>query len=195
MDGLASVCVFCGSSTGVLAAHADSATAMGAALGRARIRLVYGGGKVGLMGRLADAALAAGGEVTGVIPRFLMDREVGHLGLSDIRIVDSMHQRKATMADLSDAFAVLPGGIGTLEEFFEIWTWRQLDLHAKPLGLLNTEGYYDRLLGFLDDMMADGFLPPASRASLVVARNPEALLAALHAAAPAAPGRTRMEHT
>jgi uncharacterized protein (TIGR00730 family) len=168
---------------------------MGESLAKAGIRLVYGGGKVGLMGRLADAALAAGGEVVGVIPRFLIDREVGHRGLTEIRIVESMHERKAAMARLSEAFAVLPGGIGTLEEFFEVWTWGQLGLHPKPCGLLNVRGYYDRMLGFLDDMTGEGFLSPDSRGGLIVGGNPEALISALADAAAPAPGRPRLERT
>ncbi len=195
MAGLRSICVFCGSSDGAHGIYRDSAEAMGRALAENRIRLVYGGGKVGLMGRLADAALAAGGEVVGVIPRFLMDREVGHRGLSDIRIVESMHERKATMARLSDAFAVLPGGIGTLEEFFEVWTWGQLGLHPKPCGLLNVRNYYDRMQGFLDDMTAEGFLSPATRDGLIVAGNPDALIAALDQASVPAAGRPRLERT
>ena len=195
MGGLRSVCVFCGSSHGARVTHGDSAEAFGMALAKAGIRLVYGGGKVGLMGRLADAAMAAGGEVVGVIPRFLMDREVGHTGLNEIHIVESMHERKAMMARLSDAFAVLPGGIGTLEEFFEVWTWGQLGLHPKPCGVLNVQGYYDRMLGFLDDMVAEGFLKSAQRETLTIAGNPKALIAALTASPAAHTGRTCLERT
>ena len=131
------------------------------------------------MGVLADSALAHGGEVTGVIPRHLVEREVAHAGLSDLRIVDSMHQRKQAMADLSDAFIVLPGGLGTLEEFFEIWTWGQLGLHRKPYGLLNVAGYFDPLLAFLDHAVEERFVSNDHRALLRVANDPEALLRAL----------------
>lgn len=144
------VCVFCGSSPGGRPDYAASAARLGQSLAAGHRRLVYGGGNVGLMGVLVDAALAAGGDVTGVISRHLVEREVAHSGLSCVRIVDSMHQRKWLMAELSDAFIVLPGGLGTLEELFEVWTWGQLGLHRKPYGLLNIAGYFDRLLAFLD---------------------------------------------
>src|SRR5687768_3375935 len=144
------ICVFCGSSTGSNPAYRHVADGLGRAIARSGRRLVYGGGNVGLMGVVADAALADGGEVTGVIPRHLVEREVAHAGLSELRVVDSMHQRKQSMADLSDAFIVLPGGLGTLEEFFEVWTWGQLGLHRKPYGLLNVAAYFDPLLTFLD---------------------------------------------
>ena len=136
-------------------------------------------GHVGLMGVVADATLKAGGKVTGVIPRHLQQLEVGHDGLSDLRVVDSMHERKALMADLSDAFAVLPGGIGTMEEFFEVWTWGQLGIHAKPYGLLNVGGYFDPLIRFLDHMVSEDFLRDAHRDMLVIEANPEKLLARL----------------
>src|ERR1043165_174167 len=142
------VCVFCGSSPGARPEYRQAAEAMGRLLASRRIGLVYGGGNVGLMGLLADAALSAGGEVIGVIPRHLDAREVAHRGLPDLRVVASMHERKALMADLSDAFIALPGGLGTLEEMFEILTWAQLGLHRKPCGLLNVLGYFDRLLSF-----------------------------------------------
>ncbi|MGC8723412.1 MAG: TIGR00730 family Rossman fold protein [Acidobacteriota bacterium] len=173
------LCVFCGSSVGDDPAFAEAAEAVGGALAERRITLVYGGGNVGLMGVLADAALRAGGEVIGVIPKALMEWEVGHLGLSDLRVVDSMHERKALMAELSDGFAALPGGIGTLEEFFEIWTWAQLGVHHKPCGLLNAKGYYDPLVVFLDAMVERGFLKPRHRSMAIVEREVGPLLAAL----------------
>ena len=170
------VCVFCGSNPGLRPAYAAAAEALGRLLAARRIGLVYGGAAVGLMGRVADAALAAGGHVTGILPQRLADKELAHTGLSALHIVGSMHERKAMMADLSDAFIALPGGAGTLEEAFEVWTWGQLGLHAKPLGLLDVEGYYGRLSGFLDHMVAEGFVQPAHRAMLLVEPEPEALL-------------------
>lgn len=179
MSELVSVCVFCGSSPGVRPAYGAAADAFGALLAEAGIRLVYGGGNVGLMGRVADAVMQNGGEAVGVIPRFLMEREVGHSALTEIHIVDSMHERKAMMAKLSDGFAILPGGIGTLEEMFEVWTWRQLGLHPKPCAVLNVEGYYDRMAGFLDHMVVEGFLQPGHRAALQIAATPQDLLVAM----------------
>ena len=181
-----SVCVFCGSSPGRRPEYTAAAQRLGRALALSSRRLVYGGGNVGLMGVLADAALAHGGEVTGVIPRHLVEREVAHAGLSDLRVVDSMHQRKQAMADLSDGFIVLPGGLGTLEEFFEIWTWGQLGLHRKPYGLLNVAGYFDPLLAFLDHTVEERFVSTDHRALLSVAEDPEALLNALDTHAPPA---------
>jgi uncharacterized protein (TIGR00730 family) len=140
------------------------------------ITLIYGGGSVGLMGELADACLAKGGRVIGVIPQFLLDREVGHTGLSQLHVVTTMSQRKLLMGDLAEAFLTLPGGIGTLDEVFEAWTWAQLELQRKPCGLLNFEGYYDELLKFLDHVVAEGFLRPRHRATLIVEREPVALL-------------------
>lgn len=188
MSELVSVCVFCGSSPGARPIYAEAASRFGVLLAEAGIRLVYGGGNVGLMGKVADAVMTAGGEAIGVIPRFLMDREVGHTALTEIHVVDSMHERKAMMAKLSDGFAILPGGIGTLEEMFEVWTWRQLGLHPKPCAVLNVGGYYDRMVGFLDDMVTEGFLQPGHRAALTIADTPEALLAAMRfAPAPVRP--------
>ena len=178
------LCVFCGSSPGDSPAFAGAAAALGKALAERRITLVYGGGNVGLMGLLADAALRAGGEVIGVIPKALMEWEVGHVGLTELRVVDSMHERKALMAELSDGFAALPGGIGTLEEFFEIWTWAQLGVHHKPCGLLNVEGYYDPLVAFLDVMVERGFLKPRHRSMAIVEREVGPFLAALEAYPP-----------
>ena len=171
-----SLCVFCGSSPGAQSAYADAARVMGRTLAERRIRLVYGGGHVGLMGVLADAAMAVGGDVIGVITEGLQLREVGHKGLPDLRVVPSMHERKAVMAGLSDAFVSLPGGAGTLDELFEAWTWTQLGIHRKPIGFLNTAGYYDPLLTFLDRAVAERFIRPDDRASLVVDTDPGGLL-------------------
>jgi uncharacterized protein (TIGR00730 family) len=171
------LCVFCGSSLGGDPAYAAGARALGRALIDRGIGLVYGGARVGLMGALADTVLAAGGEVTGVIPQSLWDREVGHTGLTALHIVDTMHQRKALMADLADGFIALPGGIGTLEEFCEVLTWAQLGVHAKPCGLLDIDGYYAPLLQLFDHMATRGFLPAVDRARVIVAPDPEALLA------------------
>jgi uncharacterized protein (TIGR00730 family) len=170
------VCVFCGSSHGASPVYTEAARDLGRRIARRGMGLVYGGGKVGLMGEVADAALAAGGEVIGVIPHALDAREVGHKGLTELRVVDSMHERKAQMADLSDGFLALPGGIGTLEELFEVWTWGQLGLHAKPCALLDVAGYYSPLLAFLDHTVNEGFLREAHRAVLLVDADPEALL-------------------
>ncbi|WP_016746323.1 TIGR00730 family Rossman fold protein, partial [Rhizorhabdus wittichii] len=163
MTPLRALCVFCGSSPGVDPVHGVAARALGAALAEAGIDLVYGGGRVGLMGMVADSVLAAGGRVTGVIPKALADLEVAHLGLTELHVVGSMHERKAMMADRSDGFIALSGGIGTFEELFEIWTWGQLGDHAKPVALLNVAGFYDKLAGFLDDVVTAGFLRPAHR--------------------------------
>ena len=172
------LCVFSGSSPGAHPAYAEATAALGRALADARIGVVYGGASVGLMGTVADAALAAGGEVVGVIPQSLVDREIAHPGLSELHVVQSMHERKALMAELSDGFVALPGGTGTLDELFEVYTWTQLGLHAKPLGLLDVRGYYDGLTAFLDHTVAQGFLRPEVRAGLLVAADAEALLAA-----------------
>lgn len=174
------ICVFCGSQVGRQPAYAAAAVALGTLLAQRGIGLVYGGGKVGLMGVVADAALAAGGEVIGVIPERLMNRELGHGGVTDLRVVDSMHQRKAMMSDLSDAFIALPGGYGTFEEFFEVVTWMQLGIHAKPCGLLNVGGYYDNLLALLDHAAAESFIRPHHRAMVLVDGDPAPLLRQLH---------------
>ncbi|WP_350333111.1 TIGR00730 family Rossman fold protein [Coralliovum pocilloporae] len=176
-----SVCVFCGSSMGADAAYETAAVDLGRTLAEREIKLIYGGASVGLMGTVADAALAAGGEVIGVIPTSLAEKELSHTGLTELHEVDSMHDRKALMADLSDAFIALPGGIGTLEELFETWTWAQLGYHKKPCGVLNTGRYYDALLGFVDQMVDEGFLKDINRQMLVVAERPESLLAAFSA--------------
>ncbi|HET7291615.1 MAG TPA: TIGR00730 family Rossman fold protein [Vicinamibacteria bacterium] len=181
MRQLRAVTVFCGSSAGRDPAYAAAAERLGRALADTGRTLVYGGGHVGLMGRLADAALETGGHVVGVIPQSLMAREVGHRGLPDLRVVATMHERKALMAKLGDAFVALPGGFGTLDELFEAVTWAQLGLHGKPIGLLNVGGYFDSLLRFADRSTADGFVRPEHRALLVVETDPLALLEALAA--------------
>jgi uncharacterized protein (TIGR00730 family) len=179
MPPLRRVCVFTGSSLGADPAYAAAAEELARAAGASALGLVYGGASVGLMGVLADAALDAGLEVIGVIPQALVDREIAHPGLRDLRVVGSMHERKALMAELSDAFVALPGGAGTLEELFEVYTWSQLGLHAKPCALLNVRGYYDGLAGFLDHAVSEGFLRPELRETLLVAEEPAALLAEL----------------
>jgi len=170
------VCVYAGSNPGSDPAYADAAQALAQLLAERGIGLVYGGGKVGLMGVLADTALAAGGEVIGVMPQALVDREIGHRGLTELRIVGSMHDRKALMADLSDAFVAVPGGIGTLEELIEVYTWSQLGIHEKPCGVLNVRGYYDALATFLDHAVEEGFLRPQHRAVLSVEADAAELL-------------------
>jgi uncharacterized protein (TIGR00730 family) len=170
------LCVFCGSSAGAQAAYAEAAHALGAAIAGRGFGLVYGGASVGLMGMVADGALSAGGEVIGVLPKSMQERELAHAGLTELHIVDSMHTRKAMMADRSDGFIALPGGVGTLEEMFEIWTWGQLGYHRKPLGMLNVAGYYDPLLGFLDRTVTEGFVRDLHRGMLIAERDPEPLL-------------------
>jgi uncharacterized protein (TIGR00730 family) len=170
------VCVFCGSSVGNQAVYRDTAVAMGGLLAARGVGLVYGGGNVGLMGIIADAVLAGGGEVIGVIPRALADREIAHAGVTDLRIVDSMHTRKAMMAELADAFIAMPGGVGTFEEFFEVVTWAQLGLHRKPCGLLNVSGFYAPLAAFIDQAVTEGFINPVHRAAIVVDSDPVRLL-------------------
>ncbi len=175
------LCVFCGSSFGKKAVYLQSAEELGTYLADHNIGLVYGGGNVGLMGAMADAALAAGGEVIGVIPEHLMAREVGHRGLTKLHIVQSMHERKALMADLSDAFLALPGGFGTFDEFCEVLTWSQLGLHQKPCGLLNVKGYYTPLLEMFDHAVAEGFLRPENRAIVLAGETIPELLDAMRA--------------
>ena len=155
-----SVCVFCGSKTGRHPEFAETAREFGHGLAQAGMQLVYGGGNIGLMGIVADAALDAGGKVIGVIPESLLSRELGHSGVTDLQVVDSMHTRKARMADQSHAFVALPGGLGTFEELFEVVTWAQLQLHTKPVGLLNVAGYYDKLIEFLESTVSAGFVSP-----------------------------------
>jgi len=186
-----SVCVYCGSRHGAELAYTDAARMLGRFIGSKGWQLVYGGGKVGLMGEVADATLAAGGRVVGVIPVSLQKMEVAHSGLSELHVVDTMHQRKQLMAERSSAFIAMPGGIGTLEELFEVWTWRQLGYHRSPIGLLNINGYFDELLLFMDHTVAQGFLSAAQRNNLVVSTDPLALLERLHgtwASQPAAAG-------
>ncbi len=158
MRNLQRVSVYCGSHDGHDAAFRESAEQLGRVFAQRKLELVYGGGNVGLMGRIADAVIAGGGRVTGVIPRDLQERELAHRGATELVVVESMHQRKARMADAADAFIALPGGIGTLEELFETFTWLQLGFHDKPLGLLNVHGFYDTLLRFLDQLVDHGFL-------------------------------------
>lgn len=173
------ICVFCGSSSGESPVYLEAATRVGEILAREGLGLVYGGSRVGLMGRLADAMLEHGGEVIGVIPRALVNREVAHGGLSELRIVGSMHERKAVMAELSDAFIALPGGLGTLEELFEMVTWSQLGLHRKPSGVLDVRGYYQPLIAFLDHAVNEGFLAAPHRRMIMLEKDPEALVARL----------------
>ncbi|HSM84130.1 MAG TPA: TIGR00730 family Rossman fold protein [Nodosilinea sp.] len=170
------ICVYCGSNLGRRPSYLATAQALGQELAARHITLVYGGGNVGLMGAIADATLAAGGEAIGVIPQALVNKEVAHRGLSDLRVVSSMHDRKALMAELSDAFIALPGGLGTLEELCEVATWTQLGFHQKAVGLLNVEGFYDGLLGFLEGAIAEQFLRPEHRQILIAATEPGDLL-------------------
>jgi len=172
------LCVFSGSSPGAHPDYARAAQELGCALTGAGIGLVYGGASVGLMGAVADAALEAGGEVIGVIPQALVDHEIAHPGLSELRIVSSMHERKALMADLADGFVALPGGMGTLEELFEVYTWTQLGLHSKPLGLLDVRDYFRQLVAFLDHAVDERFMTAEHRGLLVVERRADALLEA-----------------
>jgi uncharacterized protein (TIGR00730 family) len=173
------ICVFCGSSPGSRPEYRAAAEEMGAELARRKIGLVYGGGNVGLMGVIADAVLGAGGDVQGVMPEHLVAREVGHKGLTKLHVVRSMHERKALMADLSDAFVALPGGFGTLEEFCEVVTWTQLGLHAKPCGILNVLGFYSPLLRMFDHAVEERFLKPENRALVLARDKPAELLQAL----------------
>lgn len=171
-----SVCVFCGSNPGNDPVYAAGATAMGVEIAKRGLTLVYGGGAVGLMGIVANAALEAGGRVHGVIPRALREKEIGHNGLTELEVVDTMHTRKARMAELSDGFIAMPGGIGTFEELFEIWTWAQLGIHTKPLAFLNIAGFYDPLATFLDNTVEAGFLKQSHRAMAITDTEPATLL-------------------
>jgi uncharacterized protein (TIGR00730 family) len=170
------VCVFCGSTPGNDERYLKAAAELAEVLAQSGMGIVYGGGNVGMMGAVADAGLAAGAEVIGVIPRILVDRELAHPGLTDLRLVADMHERTATMAALADAYIAMPGGIGTLEELFEIWTWGKLGLHSKRIGLLDVGGFYEPLLTFLDQVVEAGFLPPADRDALRVAAEPRDLV-------------------
>jgi uncharacterized protein (TIGR00730 family) len=179
-----SLCVFCGSSPGARPEYRAAAETLGVTLAALGIRLVYGGGHVGLMGVVADAVLAAGGAVAGVITEGLQAREVGHTGLADLRVVATMHERKALMTSLADGFVALPGGAGTLDEFFEAWTWLQLGIHRKPVGLLNVAGYFDSLLAFLDRGVADRFIRDEYMAALVVDEDAGRMVRRLRDAGP-----------
>jgi uncharacterized protein (TIGR00730 family) len=173
---LKQICVFTGSRRGAAPAYADAAKALARDLAARGFGLVYGGGKVGLMNVIAEAVLELGGHVSGVIPNALVSKEVAHTGLSELRVVASMHERKALMAELADGFIALPGGIGTMEEFFEVLSWAQLGIHNKPCGLLNVAGYYDPLIKFLDGAVTQDFVKPKHRALLIVESEPAALL-------------------
>lgn len=176
------ICVFTGSSSGNNPAYFEAATTLGQTLADNQIELVYGGAQVGLMGAVADAALEAGGRVIGVLPEHLARVEIAHEGLSELKIVSSMHERKAQMADLSNGFIAMPGGIGTLEECFEVWTWSQLGIHHKPIGLLNVDGFYDRLIEFLDQLVTAEFVKPVHRNMLLCHAKPAELIAQLSVA-------------
>lgn len=178
------ICVFCGSSVGANPIYAESARELGRVLIQQKLGLVYGGGRVGLMGILADTVLAEGGEVIGILPQGLFTKEVAHEGLTEIRFVGSMHQRKAMMVELSDGFVALPGGYGTTEEFCEVITWAQLGIHQKPCGLLNIEGYFTYLLKFLDYTVQERFLRPEHRSLVLEDTNPESLLSKMRAFTP-----------
>ena len=171
-----SVCVFCGASPGKRPVYLDAARRVGRTLAARGMKMVYGGGSVGMMGAVADACMEAGGEVIGVITQRLQDLEVGHPGLTQMHIVETMHQRKAMMAELADGFVSLPGGVGTLEEMFEVFTWAQLEIHSKPCGLLNVEGYYDRLYEFLEHVVEERFLLREHGEMLLLGEDIDALL-------------------
>ena len=170
------ICVFCGSASGRAPNYAAAARELGQLLAERGIGLVYGGGNVGLMGELADAVLDAGGRAIGVIPQQLVDREIAHGGLTELHVVENLHQRKALMAELADAFLTLPGGVGTMEELFEVWSWGRLGLHSKPCGLLNVDGYFDSLRTLTDQMVTEGFLEPEYRKMLLIEEQPSVLL-------------------
>lgn len=178
-----SLCVYCGSRSGSEASYANAADEVGTLIGHSGWQLVYGGGRAGLMGRVANAAIAAGARTVGVIPQSLMQRELGHPDLDELHVVDTMHQRKQMMAERSDAFIALPGGIGTFEELFEVWTWRQLGYHDKPVALLNVDGYYDKLVEFLKQTERRGFVHPEQRELLLVDSEPQRLLGRIAEAA------------
>jgi uncharacterized protein (TIGR00730 family) len=186
---LRSVCVFCAANPGADPAYVQRTAAFGRFLAESGRRVVFGGGRTGLMGALAEGALAAGGEIVGVMPRHLVEREVAHTGLSELHVVGSMHERKARLAELSDGFVALPGGLGTLEELFETWTWGQLGLHRKPYGLLDIGGFFAPLLEFLDHAVREGFIRAEYRALLLVDSDPSALLDRMEAFDPPLLGR------
>ena len=181
---LTTICVFCAAGAGRDPIYAAQARAMGAYLAESGRRLVYGGGRTGLMGALAEGALGAGGDVIGIMPKHLVEHEVAHTGLTELRVVGSMHERKAMLAELSDGFVAMPGGLGTLEELFEVWTGGQLGLHRKPYGMLNVNGYFSPLLTFLDHAVTEQFFRPVYRALLVVDTEPASLLARMEAMDP-----------
>ena len=183
VNSMKRLAVYCGSSMGNDPAFRAAAQALGEAMAGRGIGLVYGGGRLGLMGVVADAVLGAGGRAYGVIPQALIDLEVAHIGLTELHVVGNMHERKARMTELTDAFVALPGGIGTLDELFEAWTWNALGYHAKPFALLNIGGFWDELIGFLDTVAANGFLSPERRRQLLVAREVDDALDLLAAAA------------
>ncbi|HVT94797.1 MAG TPA: TIGR00730 family Rossman fold protein [Bryobacteraceae bacterium] len=178
------ICVFCGSNVGERPEYREAAVALGRLLARKNYGLVYGGGRVGLMGALAGAALDAGGEVAGVMPRSLVEKEIAHTGLSELHVTGSMHERKAMMEELSDAFILLPGGFGSWDEFCEILTWAQLGIHSKPCGVLNVAGYYDSFFAQMDHAVAEGFVRPSHQRMIVVEQDVELLLARLESAPP-----------
>jgi len=186
---LHSVCVFCGSNMGAAAVYADATRALARVVAAGGLRLIYGGGSIGLMGVLADAALAAGGTVVGVAPRRLLEREVVRRGLAELHVVETMLERKTLMAELSDAFIALPGGYGTLDELFEMLTWTQLGFQRKPCALLNVAGYFDGLTRFLDHAVGERFVTPAHRALLLVGSEPQAVIEMLVSARPTATGK------
>jgi uncharacterized protein (TIGR00730 family) len=179
MEAMQTVCVFCGANPGVDPGFLEGARALGQALAATNRGLVYGGANVGLMGALADAVLAASGKVIGVLPQSLVDREVAHPGLTQLHIVSSMHERKTMMARFADAFIMMPGGLGTLEEFFEVWTWAQLGLHRKPIGIFGSKAFFSPLLAYLDHLVAQGFVRPEHRQMVTLEEDPNALLALL----------------
>jgi hypothetical protein len=177
------LCVFCGSSLGNRDVYAEAAAQLGRDLAKSKMALVFGGGRVGLMGILADSALSAGGQAIGVMPRALVEKEIAHTSLTELHVVESMHQRKALMADLADAFLLLPGGFGSWEEFCEVLTWLQLGMHRKPCAILNVAGYYDGLLSLANHALAEGFLRPAHHKMVIVADHPQMALSQLASAA------------
>lgn len=182
-----SLCVFCGSSPGKDDDYLTAARSLGQLFAKRKLTLVYGGSSIGLSGAVANATLRAGGRAVGVIPKYLWDIESGHRGLSDLFLVDTMDQRKAQLAEMADGFIVLPGGLSTLEEFFEIWSWRQLELHTKPIGVLDIKGYWSGLFHFLDTMVTEGFLKPEHRTMVRIANDPARLLDAMLPAPPPRP--------
>ena len=183
---LHTVCVFCAANPGADPIYQEQASAFGKFLAESGRRVVFGGGRTGLMGALAEGALGAGGEIIGVMPRHLVEREVAHTSLTELRVVESMHERKTMLSELADGFVAMPGGLGTMEELFEIWTWGQLGLHRKPYGLLEMNGFFAPLLAFLDHAVAEGFIGRENRAMLTVDTNPAVLIARMEATEPAA---------